>query len=138
LLLVIFAVDASITVWGRGDRRQALVVGGSVVLFVALSTAQAAAITWEIILMPMTASLFYQGLVAAMAYELSYDLLHAAALTRQLQTSEAGLRQFEERVALAAEAARLGVWEFDTTTKRIWVSDNLRDLFQFPPEGEIA
>src|SRR5215469_11332603 len=31
LLLVIFVVDATITVWRRGDRRRALVVGGSVV-----------------------------------------------------------------------------------------------------------
>jgi two-component system, LuxR family, sensor kinase FixL len=138
LLLVIFAADATIAVWRRGDRRQALVVGGSIVLFVVGATVQAVAITWGIMLMPMTASLFYQGIVAAMAYELSYDLLHAAALTRQLQASEAGLHQFEERVALAAEAAHLGVWEFDTGTKRIWVSDKMRDLFQLLPEGEIT
>src|SRR6058998_4258380 len=68
LLLVIFAADATIAVWRRGDRRQALVVGGSIVLFVVGATAQAVAITWGIILMPMTASLFYQGIVAAMAY----------------------------------------------------------------------
>jgi PAS domain S-box-containing protein len=264
LLLVIFAADATIAVWRRGGRRQELVVGGSIVLFVVGATVQAVAITWGIILMPMTASLFYLGIVAAMAYELSYDVVHAAALTRQLQASEAGLReseerfrivadaapvliwmsgvdklctffnkrwleftgrsleqelgngwaegvhpndlqrclklyteafdarkafvmqyrlrrkdgeyrwisdegiprydaqenfagyigscvditellrqqralhQFEERVALAAEAAHLGVWELDTTTERIWVSDKLRDLFQFPPEGEIT
>ena len=31
LLLVIFVADAAITVWQRGDRRQALLVGGSIV-----------------------------------------------------------------------------------------------------------
>jgi PAS domain S-box-containing protein len=264
LLLVIFVADATIAVWRRGGRQQALVVGGSIVLFVVGATVQAVAVTWGIILMPMTASLFYLGIVAAMAYELSYDLLHAAALTRQLQASEAGLReseerfrivadaapvliwmsgvdklctffnkywleftgrsleqeiangwaegvhpndlqrclktyteafdarkaftmqyrlrrndgeyrwisdegvpryeaqgnfagyigscvdvtellrqqkalhQFEERVALATEAALLGIWELDTATKKIWVSDKVRDLFQFPPQGEIS
>src|SRR5437773_5047345 len=34
LLLVVFVTDATITAWRRGDRRQALVVGGSIVLFV--------------------------------------------------------------------------------------------------------
>src|SRR5260221_5995411 len=34
LLLVIFVADAAITVWRRGDRRQAAVVGGSMGLFV--------------------------------------------------------------------------------------------------------
>src|SRR5205809_5052206 len=33
VLLVIFVADATITVWRRGDRRQALIVGGSILLF---------------------------------------------------------------------------------------------------------
>src|SRR6266700_6337700 len=82
LLLVIFVTDATIAVWRRGDRRQALVVGGSIMLFVVVATAQAMAITWEIISMPLTVSLFYQGIVAAMAYELSYDVLRAARITQ--------------------------------------------------------
>jgi two-component system sensor kinase FixL len=138
LLLVIFVTDATITVWRRGDRRKALIVGGSIVFFVVMATVQAVAVTWGVISMPMTASLFYLFLVAAMANELSHDLIRTAALARQLQASEAGLRQYEERVALAAEAAQLGVWEFDTITQRIWVSDKVRQLFQFPPTGDIT
>jgi PAS domain S-box-containing protein len=88
--------------------------------------------------MPVTVSLFYQAIVAAMAYELSYDILHAAALARRLRASEAGLSEFEQRVTLAADAAQLGVWEFDTYTERLWLSDKVRQLFQFPPDGEIS
>jgi len=264
LLLVIFVVDATITVWRRGNRRQALVVGGSVVLLVVLASAQAVAMTWGIMATPLTVSLFYLIFVAAMAYELSYDLIRTAQVTRQLQASEATLREseqrfrtvadaapvliwmsgvdklctffnkrwfeftgrspeqemgngwadgvhpedldrcfdiyteafdarkpfvmqyrlrrndgdyrwisdngvprydadgtftgyvgacvdvtdllrqqkaldeFEERVALAAEAAQLGVWELDTTSNRIWLSDKVRQLFQLPPDGEIS
>jgi len=264
LLLVIFVVDATITVWRRGSRRQALVVGGSVVLLVVLASGQAVAMTWGIMATPLTVSLFYLILVAAMAYELSYDLIRAAQLNRQLQASEATLReseqrfrivadaapvliwmsgvdklctffnkpwlnftgrsleqelgngwaqgvhpndlqrcletyteafdarkpfvmqyrlkrndgeyrwisddgvprydangtfagyigscvdvtellkqqralhQFEERVALAADAAHLGVWEFDITRNRIWVSDKVREIFQFPASDEIT
>jgi two-component system, LuxR family, sensor kinase FixL len=138
LLLVIFVIDAAITVWRRGDRRLALVVGGSIVFFAVTASVQAMAVTWEIIAMPITVSLFFQGLVVVMACELSYDVLRAAALARQLQATEAGLRQFEERVALAAEAAQLGVWEFDTTTERLWLSDKVRQLFQLPLTGDIT
>jgi PAS domain S-box-containing protein len=264
LLLVIFVVDATITAWLRGSRRQALVVGGSIVLLVGLGSAQAVAMTWGLVSTPLTVSVFYLVFVAAMAYELSYDLIRAAKLTRQLQASESSLReseqrfrivadaapvliwmsgvdklctffnkrwleftgrsleqelgngwaegvhrddlqkclktyteafdarkpfvmqyrlrrndgeyrwlsdhgvprydahsafagyigscvdvtdlltqqralhQFEERVALAAEAAHLGVWEFDTITDRIWVSDKVREIFQFPEDDEIS
>src|SRR4029077_1764237 len=56
----------------------------------------------------------------------------------ELLRQQKELHQFEERVALAAEAAHLGVWEFDTVTERIWISDKVRQLFQFPPGDEIT
>jgi two-component system, LuxR family, sensor kinase FixL len=110
LLLVIFVTDAAITVWRRGDRRRALMVGGSILLFVIGGTLEGVVVTWGIISMPITVSLFYQGIVAAMAYELSYDVVHAAALTRQLQASEAGLRESEERFRIVADAAPVLIW----------------------------
>src|SRR5881296_897995 len=137
LLLVIFAADATIAVWRRGDRRQALVVGGSIVLFVVGATAQAVAITWGIILMPMTASLFYQGIVAAMAYELSYDVLHAAQITRRLQASEAELRETHQRMDLATSAAGLGIWVWDIVRDEIWISEKGRALFGFEPVEKL-
>src|SRR5436190_11500241 len=133
LLLVIFAADATIAVWRRGDRRQALVVGGSIVLFVVGATVQAVAITWGIILMPMTASLFYQGIVAAMAYELSYDVLHAAQITRLLQASEVESRETHQRMDLATSAAGLGIWVWDIVRDEIWISEKGRSLFGFEP-----
>src|SRR5215471_14898619 len=87
LLLIIFVVDATITVWRRGNRRRALVVGGSIVLLVLLASAQAVAMMWGIVSTPLTVSLFYLIFVAAMAYELSYDLIRAAQVSRQLQAS---------------------------------------------------
>ncbi|PYS36957.1 MAG: hypothetical protein DMF71_19500, partial [Acidobacteria bacterium] len=110
LLLMIFVIDATITVWRRGDRRQALVVGGSIVFFAVLASAQAMAVTWGIIAMPLTVSLFFQGLVAVMACELSYDVLYAAALARRLQVSEAQARESEQRFRLVANSAPVMIW----------------------------
>jgi PAS domain S-box-containing protein len=48
----------------------------------------------------------------------------------ELLKKEATLRQFEERVALAAEAAQHGVWELDTVTNELWISDKVRTLLE--------
>src|SRR6266700_3445601 len=110
LLLVMFVTDATIAAWRRGERRKALIVGGSIVLFTVAGTVQGITITWGIISMPLTASLFFQGLVAAMAWELSYDVLHAATLARRLEISEAGLRESEQRFRIVADAAPVLIW----------------------------
>ena len=55
----------------------------------------------------------------------------------ELLNKERALREFEERVVLAAEAAHLGVWEMDTTTNELWMSDGARTLFQFDSETRL-
>jgi PAS domain S-box-containing protein len=55
-----------------------------------------------------------------------------------LLQKERELNESEERIALAAEAAHLGVWEWETRTNKLWLSDAARKLFQFAPEAEIT
>jgi PAS domain S-box-containing protein len=55
----------------------------------------------------------------------------------ELLNKERALREFEERVVLAAQAAHLGVWEMDTTTYELWMSDGARTLFQFDSETRL-
>jgi PAS domain S-box-containing protein len=50
---------------------------------------------------------------------------------------EEALREFEERVVLAAEAAHLGVWEMNPATHELWMSDSARTLFQFDSETRV-
>ena len=52
-----------------------------------------------------------------------------------LLEKERALHEFEERVVLAAEATHHGVWELDTTTNELWMSDKARSLFQFDPHA---
>jgi two-component system sensor kinase FixL len=135
VLLLIFVIDATITVWRRGDRRQALVVGGGIVFFAVTASAQAMAVTWEIIPMPLTVSLFFQGLVVVMACELSYDVVRSAALARQLQLSDASLRDTEAQMGLATRAAGLVVWSWDIRRDEVWLSDRDRAFLGFS-QGE--
>jgi PAS domain S-box-containing protein len=55
----------------------------------------------------------------------------------ELLKKEEELREFEERVTLAARAANLGVWEMDTTTNEIWMSDMARTLYQFDSKTRV-
>ena len=55
----------------------------------------------------------------------------------ELLSKEQALREFEERVVLAAKAAHLGVWELSIATNELWVSDSARALFQFDSETHL-
>ena len=136
LLLLIFFVDATIAVWRRGDRRRASVLGGSMI-FGAILAWHVPLVIWGIIDVPFFLCFAYSGIVAAMGYELSYDLLHAAQLARQLQASETDLRETQERMELAANAAELGMWMWDIVGDEIWITDKGRALFGFAPLEKV-
>ena len=136
LLVLIFFVDATIGVWRRGDRRRAVIVGGSMI-FGAILAWHVPLVIWGIIDVPFFLCFAYSAIVAAMAYELSYDLLHAAQLARQLESSEADLRETEQRMELAASAAKLGMWMWDIPRNDIWLTDKGRALFGFAPSEKL-
>jgi two-component system, LuxR family, sensor kinase FixL len=120
-LLLIFSVDAAITVWRRGDRRRAVLVGGSMI-FGALLAWHVPLVIWGVIDVPFFLGFTYTAIVAAMGYELSNDLARAAGLVRELEISE-------KRLNLAADSADLGMWEWDIARDEIWITDKGRVLF---------
>jgi PAS domain S-box-containing protein len=56
----------------------------------------------------------------------------------ELEEKKRQLYDFEQRVTIAAEAAHLGIWELDVTTKEMWMSDGARQLFHFEPEQAVT
>src|SRR6266699_4438412 len=137
LLLVIFFVDATITTWRPGDRQRALVVGGALIILSAIAIGQVVLVVWGIIQVPFLACFSYLGLIAAMGYEVSIDMLHRAKLSRQLQASEADLHEVRERMELAANAADLGMWMWDVPRDEIWITDKGRALFGFEASEKV-
>jgi len=130
LLLLVFSVDAAITVWRRGDRRRALLVGGSMI-FGAVLAWHVPLVIWGIIEVPFFLGFTYTAIVAAMAYELSSDMVRAARLTRELELSE-------KRFNLAADSANLGMWEWDLEKDEIWVTPTRRKQLGFSASGKIT
>jgi PAS domain-containing protein len=130
LLLLIFVVDATLTVWRRGDRRSMVVLGASIAFFFGASTLQFVLGLWGIVAIPLTPSLFFMGIVAAMSFELSRDVLHASVLAGEL-------RESEQRMALATDAANLGLWVRVGSQNELWANETLKVMLGFAP-GETV
>src|SRR6266481_2377098 len=96
LLLLAFFVDATITVWRRGDRERALIVGGTTSFFGAIVAAQFALVVLGIIQVPFFASFAYLGIVVALGYQLCNDAVRAADLASELQVGEERFRRVVE------------------------------------------
>ena len=130
LLLLIFFVDATITVWRRGNWRRALLVGGSMI-FGAILAWHVPLVIWGVIEVPFFLGFTYTAIVAAMAYELSNDMGQAARLACELELSD-------KRLNLAADSADLGLWEWDLSKDEIWVTPTRRAQLGFPVSGKIT
>ena len=81
--------------------------------------------------LPYMVSFSLLALILVMAYELSRDVLRASRLVGELQESE-------ERLSLAADAAKLGIWIRDFSSDEIWATDRWRALFGFAPTEPLA
>ena len=114
LVQFVYVVDASIRLWRTGShesRSRALIVGGALALFIVIAVGQSGLVTAGVLRMPLILSFPFLGVVLAMGYELSKDLLRAAHVSREL-------RESEQRMTLATEAAQLGHLVSWLTTKR--------------------
>lgn len=137
MALLIFVLDASFTAWKRGDRRKALMVGGSVGFFVLAALILTLTVIWGFVESPFFFGILCMGLISVMAYELGRDVLRTTQLSRELQISQAGRHESDERVSLAVEAGDFGIWAWDMTRKEFWASDSLRQQFGFSPSEKV-
>jgi signal transduction histidine kinase len=132
LMLLVFVADAGLTAWRRGDRRQALMVSGSIVVLLAASAAQAITVVGLGRPMPFTISLFQLGILAVMGYELSRDVLRTSQLVGDLQASAAALQETQQRMNLAADAAKLGLWVWEPGSDEVWATPRCCAMFGLP------
>jgi PAS domain S-box-containing protein len=135
LLLVAFVLAASITVWRRGEPRSALVIGGSLVVFLLLATGNTVVHYW-LHPVPTFVALYFMPIVLAMGFELSVQLLSSARLAAELKSKELELRSSEQKLQLAAEAAGAGLWSVDQSTGRLWATPRALEMFDLKPGHE--
>jgi len=116
VLLLIYILDAGVTAWRRGDRRQAVFLSGPIAGAILLSVLFSQLMVWNVLPGPFIGLVFLL-IVLAMALELSIDLIRARQNALDLRRSEA-------RLSLAARAAGLGLWEWDVQRDRIWGTES--------------
>jgi PAS domain S-box-containing protein len=101
LLLALFVVDASVTLWRRGGadaRRRALVVVGGVLVCTTAIASLAALTTTGLVHAPTIVMPGFFIIVLAMGYELGWDVIAAAQLASRLRASEMRFRAVVEAV----------------------------------------
>ena len=130
VLFLIFVTDAILSVWQRGDRQLALVVGGSLLSFVLSAIVMGILVVWQIINFPLTLSIFFLGFIVAMGVEMSRTTLRAAQL-------EDDLSKKEQWLDLAADSAGVGLWLWDFRTNHIWATERARTLYGFSSDEPI-
>ena len=137
ILLLAFLVSAAAEVWMRGERRRAMVLGGSIVIFVVAAAGHTALVHAGFVKSPHLISLSYLLVVAAMGYELTYDVLRATSLASALQDSQSALRESDRQLSLAADASKLGFWAWDPGADEMWMSPTGRALRRYSPDERL-
>lgn len=131
LLVLAFVADAAVTAWRRGDRQQALVVGGGILFFTTAALVHIILLNWRLVVTPVMASIYFSGIMTAMGAELSY----LVARSRRL---EVDLRDSQVKAQLAATAAKLALWDWSLPEDRFSFTPEGRLLHGFPPERTIT
>ena len=133
LVQFVYVADASLRLGRAGSRelrRRAVIVGGTLAFFILFSSGQAGLVAAGVLRMPIVVSFPFLAVLLAMSYELSRDALRAAQLGREL-------RESEDRMTLASEAAGFGVWMWTLASNRVWGSERWLSLFGFPPGATV-
>ncbi len=135
-VLLLFIVSAARDLWRSGERRRAVTIGGSLFVFVAVSTVLAMGYFWGWWKFPTFVTPLFLPIVAAMAYELGLDLLRSVQLAADLSAKEAALQGSERKLALAADAASAGLWSVDRRSGRLWATPRALSMFGLAADRE--
>jgi two-component system sensor kinase FixL len=131
LLFQVFLADAAFTLWRRGERLSMLILSITMLFFIATGAVEFLIAFWGIRSIPLTPSLFFLGVVAAMAYEMSRDIVRSAQLSDDLQKSQHQLQ------AILDGTPSL-VYVMDPEGRLLLVNRAIESMFALPRENLIG
>lgn len=147
VLMAWYLLDVIRTVWRRGgpeQRRSAVLVCGSIILFILLHNAINLLVILGYLHLPFIVSITFAGAILVASYELGSDVVRAAFLAERLVDSQAQLRESEQRLQLAAQAGGMGLWAWDSNRGSSWFTTTGYELVgqtpgeTLPWEGLVA
>ncbi len=133
IALFLFVTDAAVTLWRRGRRGPAgwLAAGYAGILLVAVIQDQLLDVGFQ--RLPFMLSFVFLVLVPALGYPLTANVVRGMELARQLQASEAGLIESQNRAIRAAADAERAEERF-----RLVVEGASSAMVMVDPEGRIT
>ena len=140
LLLFAFVLDAVIAAARRDagrERQRALVIGGSIILTLVIAVGNTLLLHAGVVHSIYLYTVPFAIVVVALGVDLSADVVLSEGLAGQLVQRDAELRRSERRMDDAAEAAGIGIWEWDIARDRVWMTDRCRALFGFDATERI-
>ena len=141
LALVWFLVDTIVATTRRGqpgEGRMALLVCGSMALFIAGMGTWALLVATGAVYGPMTINVAFVGVVLIMSYVDGGDVTRANWLAEQLARSKGELQASERRMQQAADAADLGLWTLDLGSNEFWFTETSHTLLGWAPGDRIS
>lgn len=133
VLLIAFVTNVVVAVWRRGTpdaRRQAVFVAAPVLLALGIAGIVSQLVIWDVLQTPFLITPPYLIALIAISAELIRDLLRASRLSLDL-------RESEQRLALAANAAGIGLWSWDAASHRIWATERARSMLNLDATKDI-
>ena len=138
VLILFYCIDASITVWRRGERGLASWVGATAILFIGGRLLDSMLVMWGFVQFPLTVSPFFFGLVIAMGYKLSLDVIRSTELSAELERRHAESEQLQNALNVAEAAGNVGVWVRHLDDGTLWASPEWHQMFGFDADEPIS
>ena len=101
VMILAHTIDASIRLWRQpGRRRQALLVGGSIVLFYVAAMAHVPLVDLGRLQVPYMIGLCFLPIVAALSLEMVFEVVASSRLSREVAANEARWRALLDNIRL--------------------------------------
>ena len=137
-LILIYCIITAVSHWRRGKRRDAAWFGGTVVIFVGGRFADVVLVMWGLVDFPLTSSPFFMGIVLSMAWELSSQAGRVQSLEKALVEKDVEAHKLLAELRVAEYAGHVGVWVREVATNRFMVSNEWREIFEYPGDEAIT
>ena len=106
LLILVYALDASLQLWRRDRRKRAWVVGGSIVIFILLAGIHTPLVDAGVVATPYMISFAFLAIVFALSYQVVVDAVKASSYEQELQQTRRNLDRYA-RVNLLGECTTM-------------------------------
>jgi PAS domain S-box-containing protein len=100
-LMLVYTVNAALRSWRQGDKRPAVITGGSIVVFLLFGGIHSVLVDHSVIATPYMVSFAFLAIVAALSYELVSNAVHVRHYAQQLALREERWETFLANVELA-------------------------------------